>query len=404
MTITGVRVTSRASAILVNATRDVSIIRIGRGNIRHATCFSTSRMSISTAGNEFNYKYDKNMTDFHVSGIQTRLQSSSAPVSFWNDQEYFSSVSSSTTYSDSTDSADSKLNFDMSELQSLASKPATPVSLSDMFKYASANIKSRNYAAQRLRNAQFLHRELPIRIAQRAVDLLTLPYDLSRTKQVMDIASIYIEYLRQFREFPVPRDDRSESKFTDMLRPMVLDRTSIPAAINQGILDLGDEWKDQIDLKATIAMDKALYRFFCARTGLRLMTEHHILSEDRGGYFTNVANKNNTPSSSRDFLGCIQDDCNPFAEVSAVADQVVADCLEQYGFAPKVEILDCTPDSLRGGKFTYVPHHLRYMVGELLKNSCLSTVRRYVITSVSVIHFTTCPIFFVLFRLRLFNI
>lgn len=58
----------------------------------------------------------------------------------------------------------------------LASQKTTPLSLQNMYRYASVG-----KPAQRLRNAQFLHRELPIRIAQRAVDLLTLPHGLNNT-------------------------------------------------------------------------------------------------------------------------------------------------------------------------------------------------------------------------------
>ena len=45
----------------------------------------------------------------------------------------------------------------------------------------------------RLRNAQFLHKELPIRIAQRAIDLLTLPHGLNCTREVQSIANTYLQ-------------------------------------------------------------------------------------------------------------------------------------------------------------------------------------------------------------------
>ena len=74
-----------------------------------------------------------------------------------------------------TETEELKLEVDMEELQELASMRCTPLRLRDMYKYAI----DFNNQEQRLLNAQFLHKELPIRVAQRAVDLLTLPHGLS---------------------------------------------------------------------------------------------------------------------------------------------------------------------------------------------------------------------------------
>merc|ERR1711957_536368 len=104
-----------------------------------------------------------------------------------------------------------------------------------MCKYASSNAESKNYYRQRLSNAIFLHKELQIRIAQRAVCLLNLPEGLNTTTHVQKIAHIYIRYLRMFKKCPCPSNNEEELAFTDMLRVMVLDRTSIPMALARGI-------------------------------------------------------------------------------------------------------------------------------------------------------------------------
>ena len=174
-----------------------------------------------------------------------------------------------------TETEELKLEVDMEELQELASMRCTPLRLRDMYKYAI----DFNNQEQRLLNAQFLHKELPIRVAQRAVDLLTLPHGLSEALPIRQIANVYLLYLEKFQEFPVPTTPEGEDEFTDMLQSMILDRSSIPNAIAQGV----DEWL-QSDLREDIAADRlqemedALYRFFTARVGLRFLCEHHILS------------------------------------------------------------------------------------------------------------------------------
>merc|ERR1719491_739131 len=166
----------------------------------------------------------------------------------------------------------------MKELHALASQPCTPLTVTDMYKYASGNARSKNYAPQRLRNAQFLHKELQIRIAQRAIDLLNLPHGLNTTTHVQEIAHIYLRYLRLFQDCPSPTNNEEELAFTDMLRVMVLDRSSIPMAIARGIVSLKDKRKEELDMQGIQELEDALYRFFIARVGLRLLTEHHILS------------------------------------------------------------------------------------------------------------------------------
>ncbi len=262
----------------------------------------------------------------------------------------------------------------------------------------------------RLRNAQFLHRELPIRIAQRAVDLLTLPHGLNRTREVQSIANTYLRYLQKLRDFPVPTNAESEREFTGVLNEFVLDRHSIPMAISRGLRSLKDERKAPVDGRRLSEMEEALNRFFTARVGLRFLVEHHVLSgngensddlyrkqlEAEVGNAASLADfrKENedlmtTEEEEEDYedsssdgggasCGAIQRDCDPVKEVRRTVARVTRLCRESYGISPEIEIVVATPDrDGRGGtSFTYVPHHLRYMLAELLKNSCRATVRR----------------------------
>eukprot|EP00559_Dactyliosolen_fragilissimus_P005998 CAMPEP_0184865680 /NCGR_PEP_ID=MMETSP0580-20130426/18794_1 /TAXON_ID=1118495 /ORGANISM="Dactyliosolen fragilissimus" /LENGTH=597 /DNA_ID=CAMNT_0027364973 /DNA_START=64 /DNA_END=1857 /DNA_ORIENTATION=- len=284
-------------------------------------------------------------------------------------------------------------NFDatkisLEELYRLNAQQCTPLSLSNMYKYASANATSRNYFSQRLRNAKFLHRELPIRIAHRAVDLLTLPHGLNETKEVREIVDIYLSYLNQFKKFPVPTTKEEEHAFTDMLRPMVLDRSSIPMAIARGVSRLKNDRKEDLDVYRLNEMEEALYRFFTARIGLRLLTEHHILSCNtmikeneelrcQQSFIEEKISSLDSEEGENKFLGCIKANCDPVMEVERVSRQVTADCRECYGIAPIIEILDCTPHNFREKNFTYIPHHLQYMIAELLKNSCRATIQQF---------------------------
>lgn len=322
--------------------------------------------------------------------------------------------------------------IDTEALRALAAQKPTPLRLQDMYNYAkddgnsNSSDKTNN---RRLRNARFLHRELPIRVAQRAVDLLTLPHGLHETAPIRRVAFLYLKYLHGMETTPEPTTPEEEAAFTETLARFVQDRTSIPMDIARGIRVWEEEHcyhrKEDLDLSRLRNMEDALYRFFTARVGLRFLTEHHILSSpacqikhngggdgsssnDCDGDDGNHAGIDDTnPSLSSEqlrrdhhsllspndtdnsFLGCIQTECDPVQEVTKVVKEVRRQTKEKYGgVCPPIEIVDCSSNSSSGGdggtsntttttKFTYVPHHLQYMVAELLKNSCRATVRRY---------------------------
>ena len=280
----------------------------------------------------------------------------------------------------------------MEEIRALASLRSTPLRMADLYRYASTGNK------QRLRNAQFLHKELPIRIAQRAVDLLTLPHSLRETVQIRIVSTYFLRFLKRLREFPLPSNMEEEMAFTDLLDEFLLDRSSIPVAVAGGMASLAAgmvKGGDRLCRQRQGETEDALYRFFTARVGLRFLTEHHVLGSknltkvrrdlrmrqsclddlplDRDGADSDDEEKD---EDTEEFSGCIQKNCDPVREAKRVADQVTKHCRECYGISPDVEVVDCTSTQNAVVEFTYVPHHLQYMLAELLKNSCRATVKR----------------------------
>lgn len=262
------------------------------------------------------------------------------------------------------------LGMDEEDLYRLAAKSPTPLKLVDMYKYAHVPDE-----AQRLRNAQFLHRELPIRIAQRAVDLMTLPYGLSDAIPIRQVACAYISYLHRMLSTPMPQTNEDEYRFTDFLQSLVLDRSSIPMAIARGLADWRKDVGD-VEVKRLQQMEEALYRFFTARVGLRFLTEHHVLSCHRESAKA-LRNVTCMFPEEDDSSGCIHSGLDLVHEVNRVAQSVETQTKEFYGFSPEIEVVDCKERKGSSDDFTYVPHHLHYMMGELLKNSCRATVRKY---------------------------
>lgn len=326
------------------------------------------------------------------------FSTSTTETSDVHNKEESAKKTSDTETTSNSESSSSSVKISMDELLALASCQPTPLSLKAMFEYApkKSSQKSSSSAAEkkyvdldRLRNSQFLHRELPIRIAQRAIDLLTLPYGLNRTKEVQSIANTYLLYLQKLREFPMPTNAESEREFTAQLKSFILDRHSIPMAIARGLQSLEDGRRAPMDVRRLAEMEDALSRFFTARVGLRFLVEHHVLTGNEEGSDSLYRQQLEAEGglelletdpliqlSGDDCCGSIQKNCDPVLEVRRTAARVTKLCRESYGIAPEIEVVDCTSSADADTPFTYVPHHLRYMLAELLKNSCRATVKR----------------------------
>jgi pyruvate dehydrogenase kinase 2/3/4 len=266
----------------------------------------------------------------------------------------------------------------------LTSQKATPLSLSTMYKYATANNES-SPSHQRLANAQFLHRELQIRIAHRLVDLKTLPL-ISDTSHILDVCEKYREYLVKLRHFPSPKTRTDEANFTDMLQQFVLDRHTVTSAIHEGLVS---NLKNSSTLLSSGVFNEGILdelefliqKFMMARVGLRFLTEHHVLcSPDidvdafrrQQGYLQNddTNDDGHPPSTSK---GAISTSVDPGREAKLVARQVMNDCKMSFGVSPEIHVVDCSGSCT----FTYVPHHLHYMLAELLKNSCRAVLKKH---------------------------
>lgn len=282
------------------------------------------------------------------------------------------------TLSSSMDSLDdfcAQHVVDPATVARLVAVDPTPLTLFDMYQYGRGG-----NSAQRLRNARFLYEELPIRIAHRAHDLLTLPFGLGHSTPIRQVAGIYLDYLQRIQAQPMPENEPQEEAFTDLLQTFVLDRTSVPVSIARGVQVWSEDGRrDQVQDERLQEMEDALERFFTARVGLRFLTEHHVLSSKRASVTKALRQVTDMFPNDKEepAVGCIQPNCDLIAETKRVADLVSQQTLACYKIAPEIKIVDAIDERHRAAAFTYVPHHLHYMLAELLKNSARAVTQQY---------------------------
>jgi pyruvate dehydrogenase kinase 2/3/4 len=147
----------------------------------------------------------------------------------------------------------------MEKVGMLADEKPTPLSLHQLYTFGRHPTPS-----QRLSNAQFLHRELPIRLSQRAWELMHLPHGLSNAPGIQLVSSCYALYAGDLSKARRPRNAMEEHEYTCLIAALLLDATAIPQALGLGLRDQGFACLDE---KGLGDLDDILCRFFTGRIG-----------------------------------------------------------------------------------------------------------------------------------------
>ena len=223
-------------------------------------------------------------------------------------------------------------------IRELSQLPATPVSLRDLYKYGSVHTDE-----QLLKNAQFLHRELPIRLAQRVHDLQDLPLGLPSNMEVQQVVGWFTSYCRLLLESKYPETTADERAFTTLCEHILQDPAAVVTTLSAGIQQLRAtrslRWRRT---GGDRELDFVLNRFYMARIGLRFLLEHHVASS--------IAKYRKDGHA-----GIIASAMSPMF----VAQQAAADAAElcelHLGDAPEI-----TFHGQKDVTMTYVPSHLYY--------------------------------------------
>lgn len=236
----------------------------------------------------------------------------------------------------------SSANFYDTSVESFASKPVTRMTLKKLFEFG----KDLKNESRLILSAQYLHKELPIRIAHRVRDFQKLPFIVGCNPHIQ---SVYYLYLRTFdilRQVPEIQTIEQERQYTELLTKLVDEHVDVVTTLGKGC----------VESKRYMSVDK-LNRFLDqalqSRIGVRMLAEQHLaLHKQQEGY-----------------IGIICEKMSPKLAIERCADIAGRMCEHHYGAAPKV-IIQGHLDTV----FSYIPVHLEYMLLELLKNSMRATV------------------------------
>ncbi|KAJ3193822.1 hypothetical protein HK101_004037 [Irineochytrium annulatum] len=283
--------------------------------------------------------------------------------------------------------------------------------------------------ATMLRATQFIHNELPIRLARRAVELETLPDALSKMPSVIRVKNWYTQSYRELIEFPKPdafgvpkavmemklaaaaaadkivptgagvggarglnvryfnpiKDENLppevaayNSKFVECIESIKKRHDPVATTLAKGIQELKDHWKrtNSPYLKSanglpaqTLPVDihSFLDRFYMSRIGIRMLIGQHVA----------LARASENPSATPpEYVGIINTHTSLRKVALEAAENAKVVCQDFYGLwgGPEIRLLMGNSEDV---DFMYVPSHLHHMLFELLKNSLRAVVERF---------------------------
>ncbi|KAK7328562.1 hypothetical protein VNO77_22673 [Canavalia gladiata] len=207
-------------------------------------------------------------------------------------------------------------------------------------------------------SAQFLHKELAIRIARRAIELENLPYGLSQKPAILKVRDWYVDSFRDLRSFPYIKNINEEKEFTNMIKAIKVRHNNVVPTMALGVQQLKKGMGPKIVYEDLDEIHQFLDRFYMSRIGIRMLIGQHV----------ELHNPNPPPF----VVGYIHTKMSPVEVAKNASEDARAICCREYGSAPDVHIYG-DPDF----SFPYVSAHLHLMVFELVKNSLRAVQERF---------------------------
>jgi pyruvate dehydrogenase kinase 2/3/4 len=192
-----------------------------------------------------------------------------------------------------------------------------------------------------LQQSIFLHQELPIRLAQRAIELEQLPYEISNTNEIQSVYNLYLDSFNKIRSYSISGDSE---KFIKLL-----------ADIKNAHHNIEYNIADAINNKYNKEAEAILNNFYSSRIGIRFLIGQHVELHNN--------------SLSENVVGIINPKCNPHQIINDAISEVKTMITQIYDCDLEIEC-----DFIQSKPcFLYIPSHLYYIVLEILKNAGRAT-------------------------------
>lgn len=227
-------------------------------------------------------------------------------------------------------------------------------------------------------SANFVRTELPTRLAHRIRDLQCLPFSVMRNEHMSQVYELYYQAFNQFRKFPAIKTLEDNDKFCKLVSDLLLDHlTIIPSLVTGGIECAMDQ------LIEPKRLDDVMSLMLRSRISRRVIAEQHI-SLSQSFNESLAQGKRETAEKASDYIGevflqCSAKDC--IRTASAQAETFAVQVISKELYMSPADIV--VPEVVVQGedaKFPYMDSHLKYIMGEILRNAFYATIRRHIVS------------------------
>lgn len=206
--------------------------------------------------------------------------------------------------------------------------------------------------------ACFLHRELPIRLAHRVVELQGSPLFM-KSEHIKNVCNWYKTSFSQLRRCPAPSSKDKEIEFAKIIESIYERHSSTLITMAKGAHQLRSYLGQDINQFAELHdTQKRLDDFYMSRIGIRMLIGQYLALRK--------------PVPDESMIGLVSQVASPYDIAQQVIDDAAYMCSRQHGDAPEVTIHGRTDLH-----FPYVSSHINYIMLELLKNSMRATVETH---------------------------
>lgn len=224
----------------------------------------------------------------------------------------------------------------------------TPIKLNMLLEHANIN---NNH--QMIIRTQYLYRELPIRLAQRIMDLNELPYNVMNLSSMNTVYNMYIETFKKLIDSTYPTKLLEADNYSKSLQNMIDTHKNINYNIAKSLIILNK--KNSMDEKTENNINNILERFYTSRLSIRFLVQQHIELQKENG----------------NFIGMINTKTNPYKIINNCICDIKQMSSIIYGKEPLIELDDnCNKDI----EMIYIDSHIRYIIIEILKNAVRATM------------------------------
>ncbi|TKA29498.1 hypothetical protein B0A50_03511 [Salinomyces thailandicus] len=218
-----------------------------------------------------------------------------------------------------------------------------------------------------LDSANYVRLELPTRIAHRLRNMQTLPYSALTNSHISHVYELYYRAFELLRKVPEVSTLDGNDSFCEVLNLCLRDHLSVIPRLAMGILEIQDYVSGD-------ECDRFLTTLLRSRISRRVIAEQHLALTETFHSPWHFPGHHAHTAPEDESVGQILLRCNAKEIIEKCAMTASKLTRKAYGSdvrLPEVKLLGHLETT-----FPYIPSHLEYVIGELLRNSIQAVVEQ----------------------------